>query len=389
MKCKKLVSIMLILTLVMVSGSTAYADEMTDKQNQYDAVQNRLNGAKKQYDSLGDEVEAGEKEIRTTDSSIQGLNSEIENMNSKIEAEQDKINSATDKLNKAIEDYNEQDERMKKRICAIYKNGTSYGYLEVILDSTSFSDFMSRTDIMQRILDYDVDMLKEMKQKREAIDKEKAELEQSKAELLAQKNTIESKKNQLEQQKAERKTLVAKVSRQMNQLKSYMDQEEATAKKLQNEIKALQSNTGNYDGSKYAILKRSDYPKGTSPVITSGFGYRIDPITGEKGAYHSGIDIGTGRTTNIPVYAMASGKVILAKWYGGYGNAVVVDHGGGLSTLYAHNNKLLVKVGDTVSGGQKIALSGATGRVTGPHVHFGVMKNGEYINPSPYLLIGN
>lgn len=389
MKAKKLTAVIFILIITMLFATEAYADDITDKQNQYDKVQDNIEKATEQYNDLNEEVVAGQKQIQAADNSIQSLNKDIENMNSKIKAQQVKIDSATKELNEAIDEYNEQDERMKKRINAMYKNGTSFGYLEVILESSSFADFMSRAEIMKRILDYDVDMLREMKQKREAIDKKKAELEQDKAELVAEKAGIESKKKELEKQKSERKTLVAKVSRQMAQLKSYIEQEEATAKKLENEIRALMSNKGDYDGSKYAILKKSDYPKGASPVITSGFGYRIDPITGQKSAYHSGIDIGTGRTVNIPVYAMSSGKVILAKWYGGYGNAVVIDHGGGLSTLYAHNNKLLVKVGDNVLGGQQIALSGSTGRSTGPHVHFGVMKNGEYIDPTPYLLFGN
>ena len=91
----------------------------------------------------------------------------------------------------------------------------------------------------------------------------------------------------------------------------------------------------------------------------------------------------------IPIYAMAPGRVILSRYYGGFGYTVVIDHGSGLATLYAHNNKLLVSQGQIVVGGQRIALSGSTGRSTGPHLHFGVQKDGKYINPQPYLLIGN
>ena len=119
-----------------------------------------------------------------------------------------------------------------------------------------------------------------------------------------------------------------------------------------------------------------------SGPVTSPFGYRVHPIFGRK-IFHSGIDIGVG--TGTPVHAADSGVVVSAGWISGYGYAVIIDHGGGISTLYAHNSLVRVRVGQAVGKGQVIATSGATGNVTGPHVHFEVRKNGAPVNPLGYL----
>ena len=119
-----------------------------------------------------------------------------------------------------------------------------------------------------------------------------------------------------------------------------------------------------------------------SGPITSPFGYRFHPIYGRK-IFHSGIDIGVDEGT--PVHAADSGVVVEADWIDGYGNAVIIDHGNGMSTLYGHNSELAVSAGQTVSKGQVIAYAGSTGNSTGPHVHFEVRVNGDPVNPLNYL----
>ncbi|KPU43412.1 murein DD-endopeptidase MepM [Oxobacter pfennigii] len=389
MKGKKLLVLLLVAAMTVVFNAAAFADELTEKQNNYDKIQDKIEGAKDEYDSLEDQVAADQKQVKALEQDIETVEYDITEMEGRIADVQQIINVTTKELDAAIEDYNSQDELMKKRINALYKNGTSMGYLEVLVESSSFSDFVTRADIMQKVVDYDMSMLEEMKAKREEINNKKIKLEQDKAELVALKANLDQKKKELVSKNNERKSRIVALEKKQAELKNFIEQEEAAAKKLEEEIKLLLSSQGVYDGSKYAIVRKSDFPSGSSPRITSYYGSRIDPITGKAGAFHSGVDIGTARLTNIPVYAMAPGKVILSKYYGGYGNAVVIDHGSGFSTLYAHNNKLLVSVGQTVLGGQKIALSGSTGRSTGPHIHFGAMQDGNYIDSLPYLLIGN
>ena len=119
-----------------------------------------------------------------------------------------------------------------------------------------------------------------------------------------------------------------------------------------------------------------------STIITSEFGYRIHPLTGIYTG-HTGIDIGC--SMNSPIYAAEAGTVILSEWYGGYGYAVVVDHGGGITTLYGHNDYCIAQVGDRVERGDVIASSGNTGWSTGPHLHFEVRVNGDYVDPMGYF----
>lgn len=381
----------IVMTFIMVAffNAAAMADELSDKQQQYNQSLNNIDDLKGQKADLREDIAEDQKKLKAIDVTISGIDTEIAGMQSKIGTVQKDIDVTTEELDQAIEEYDEQDKTMKKRINALYKNGTSMGYIEVILEATSFADFITRADVMQKIVDYDMKLLEDMKAKRDEINNKKVKLEKDKAELVALKNNLDAKKKQYEAQKQERKNVIALLDRKLSAVNSALAQEEAAAQKILKEIASLQNYKGNFDGTKYAILHKSDFPSGKSPYITSYFGSRVDPITGVKGAYHSGLDIGTARLTNIPIYSMAPGKVVLAKWYGGYGNAVIIDHGSGLQTLYAHANKLLVSQGQTVAGGQKIALSGSTGRSTGPHLHFGVIKNGQYIDPQPYYLLGN
>lgn len=124
------------------------------------------------------------------------------------------------------------------------------------------------------------------------------------------------------------------------------------------------------------------WPCPASRYISSSFGNRLHP-TLNVWKFHTGIDIGCSAGKNI--VAAASGKVIMSQWYGGYGNCVMIDHGGGIVTLYGHASKLLVSKGQVVKQGQVIALVGSTGRSTGPHLHFEVRKNGQYIDPMSYF----
>jgi Membrane-bound metallopeptidase len=384
---KKLLCILLAVLIFVVFSVPAFAGDIDDIKDKIGDSNDRIEQINGQLSTLEEQIDDTNKQYNALQNSITSTNNEIASLKVKINDSQNKINAASRELDDAVAEYNKQDEMMSKRINALYKNDTGVGFLQVVLESTSFADFISRADILKKIVDNDLTMLKEMKQKREEINKKKIALEADKTQLDALNSNLNAKKTNLVKQSSDKKALVSRMNDQKGQLNYELRQEEATAQKLQQDLAALMSKNSTYSGEKFTILHTSDFPSGKSPRITSGFGYRIDPITGAKSAYHSGIDIGTAGLVNIPVYAMASGKVIIARWYGGYGYCVVIDHGSGLATLYGHNNKLLVTEGQIVTGGQKISLSGSTGRSTGPHVHFGVQKNNQWIDPSPYLLL--
>ena len=388
MKRKRILAIIMTILILIVFSGAAFANDITDMQDQLEGKQGKIEDIKNTIGDLKDQIVDEQKQVVTLSGNISVVDKEIKDMQFRITDVQGKINVTTGQLNAAIDEYNKQDDIMKKRINAMYKNGTTVGYLQVIVESKNFSEFISNTDIMKKIMDYDINMLKDMKKKREEIDKKKAELLQVKAELVALKANLDSNKKDIVNKNQQMQTMISSLDKQKAAYEASLHQEEAAAEKMKKEIKTLLSKKLNYDGSIYAILHRGDFPDGKLPRSTSPFGFRTDPITG-RSAYHAGLDIGTALIKNIPIYALAPGKVIIAKYYGGYGNAVVIDHGSGFTTLYGHCNSLLVSVGQTVMGGEKIALSGSTGRSTGPHVHFGVAKNGQDLDPEPYYRLKN
>lgn len=393
-KIKKIISIVMIMMfLTTFTAIPVFGDIDTDINN----TQNSIDSSKKnaeiyndKVDSLEDKITEQQKQAKLVEGEISTVDADIKGTQIKINDTQDKINTATNELNKAIEDYNKQDEAMKQRINAMYKNGTTMGYMELIFNSKSFTDFLSKTEIMKRIINYDMNMLDEMNKKREEIEEKKVQLEASKTELDTLNESLKTKKAELVDKKQSLNNMLASINKQIADYKYLIQQEQATQEKLLKDLNYLiakKKYSGTFNGDISPILHKSDFPNGVSPVISSPFGYRLDPFTGIR-TYHSGLDIATRGYQNIPVYALAAGRVVLSEYYSGYGYCVIIDHGSGMSSLYAHNNKLLVSEGQVVNAGQNIALSGSTGRSTGPHIHFEVQKNGQPIDPEPYYILG-
>ncbi|MDI6617749.1 MAG: peptidoglycan DD-metalloendopeptidase family protein [Clostridiales bacterium] len=421
MLVKKRVKVFLIVSLLAIfcfNIMAMAADDLGNLKDQYGDTNDKIDDLKGQKGDIVSEIQKYQKDIDVLKNNISKVNNDIDDIQHKISTAQNNIDVATKKLNAAIEDYNKQDALMKERINALYKNGTTIGYIQIILSSTSLSDFLTRADIMERVINNDVQMLKVMKQKRVSINNQKVKLESDKKGLVALNSSLVSKKNGLEKQNAQLNVLVKDRNQKVAKLDSTIKAEQVAAEKIKDKIssimaakaaaeaaakKAASSESGStqvasrgvssFNGRVYAILHRSEFPAGAHPYISSGYGSRVDPITGILGAFHPGIDISTNGAVNIPVHAMAPGTVIIAEWVSGYGNCVVIDHGNGLFSLYGHNNSFKVIEGQTVSGGQVVSLSGNTGRSTGPHVHFSVLRGGtgreNYINPSPYLLISD
>jgi murein DD-endopeptidase MepM/ murein hydrolase activator NlpD len=236
-------------------------------------------------------------------------------------------------------------------------------------------------------MENDSNILINMKEKQESIENKKAELEVQKAKLVGLQQQSTSKKNQLTVVSREKKDLYSELSSDQKEMEKALDGEIRASKEIEAEIKAIMAASGNsnlaYNGKRYNILKNSE--AGRTIRVTSPFGMRYHP-TLHVNKLHTGIDFGVPSGT--PVHAMADGEVIIAKYSSSYGNYIVINHGSGITTLYAHNSKLLVSVGQKVTGGQVISKSGNTGYSTGPHCHFEVRKNGTPINPAPYVIIG-
>ena len=197
-----------------------------------------------------------------------------------------------------------------------------------------------------------------------------------------EKRTIEQKQEVLSQQQEKKVALLQQYYQEAENVDSSTDDLEIASIEVEKAIKKLQSL--GYKNSVNIIKGKGvlGYPC-RSGRLTSDYGYRIHPISGKK-KFHAGIDIG-GNPVGTPVLASANGIVITAGWLSGYGNTVIIDHGNKISTLYGHNSRLSVKVGDVVTKGQKIAEVGSTGNSTGPHIHFEVRVDGKHTDPKEWL----
>ncbi len=363
-------SLIAVLTVSIMGLGLSFGNER-DKLDQLNReisrLQSQLKSGKAQESKLNSEIKNLDKLIQAAEGEIQDLQSEIAQTNRKIaevEAE----------LKAKQEDIDQQNDEMAQRIRAMYKNG-DVGILEVLLGSESMTDFLTNLDMAQKIFDNDVAMLEQMEEQYKTVERYHNQLDQLRQKLSAERESEAAKQNQLQASRGDVSELRAQVSGSNKELEKQVDALNAEANALIAEIIRLQG-TEDYVGGEFA------WPVPSSTRVTSEFGYRMHPIL-KVNKLHTGIDIGA--PTGTPIVAVNGGKVIQAAWNNSYGYMVMVDHGGGIVTLYAHCSQLKVKTGDIVTRGQTIALVGSTGMSTGPHLHLEVRVNGEYKNPRPYL----
>jgi len=255
------------------------------------------------------------------------------------------------------------------------------------MKSTSFSDFLNRFKALRSLVGQDKELLEQNRRDKERIEATVASIESMLASLIQEYNEMEEMKRELVAQQKEKEVMIAQFTQEMEEHEHVTEEQEKLLLQIASQenklIKELQQLELKYKGS-----GKLGYPLPKVYPVTSGYGSRVDPITGKKGAFHAGIDIGAPGGTDI--LAAEDGIVIQAGMYGGYGNTVIINHGVDSSgkelwTLYAHASKVLVKKGDSVKKGDVIAKVGTTGRSTGNHLHFGVYLNEEAVDPKKYV----
>ncbi len=370
---KRIVSYVLMFALAatMITFGVAYADneqqELNNIHNKIDQTQTKLNAGKKQEKQLGNQIKQLENQIAATEK-------EIDNLKGNINKTLQEITVVADNLAALEQEMDTQNNNLQQRLRAMYKNGDT-GMIQILLGSEDITDFMSNMDMVQKIYDNDIDVLKTMEDQHKQVEAQKQRLETLQANLESEKQQEADKQSSLQASRGEVATLKSQVASNNAALEDQIDDLNAEADRLVEEIKKLQGNQA-YTGGNFC------WPSASSTRVTSEFGMRYHPIL-KVNKLHTGLDIGAKAGTNV--LAANDGKVIKAGWNNSYGNVVMVDHGGGIVTLYAHNSKLLVSTGDVVAKGQTIALVGSTGNSTGPHIHFEVRVNGEYKNPRNWL----
>ncbi|TZE83114.1 murein hydrolase activator EnvC family protein [Calorimonas adulescens] len=377
MRFKKIVSFVIIPMIAFsLFAGTVNADTLNDYMKQKQTLDKKIKETKGQINTVEKQKNQYLQELEELDRKIEETNTQLETLQVQLNQIQRNYDQTQKALEQAQNMLKKEEALYKERVRAMYINGPT-GYLEVLLDSTDFSDFISRLDMIQRVIDYDNNLLDEMKSNRDAIEAQKQKLLDQKAQLLSTRNQIDLRKKELKDQETDRSLLVQRLEAQKEELEAALDEFEQESVEIGNMIKKLQAKSKlTYNGGVFA------WPAPEYTRISDPYGWRIHPILKTK-KFHSGVDIATPMGSKI--VAAADGEVIFAGVYGGYGNAIIIDHGSGLSTLYGHNSKLLVKVGDKVVKGQQIAEAGSTGLSTGSHLHFEVRKDGTPVDPMPYL----
>ena len=369
---KRILSVCLALCLVFAAMPLKAYATAAQKQSELDKKNQEIKDTQSEVNQKANEQSQLASQISSIEKQIYSKTVELNNLNKSINQTKEEITQVLLEIEEKEKEIAVQNSALNERLRAMYENG-SVGLLTVLFGSASMSAFLTNMEMAKRIHESDANMLASMREQYAQLDETKERLQTLKENLLTQQANAIAKKAELEAQKVDLDEKKSQVSADLKELEASLKAMKTEADALSAQIRALQGDTS-YSGG--TML----WPSAASKYISSPFGNRI--LFGVK-EFHTGIDIAAALGTNI--LAANSGTVIKAGYNNSYGYMVMIDHGGGIVTLYAHSSKLLVKTGDVVGRGQVIALVGSTGRSTGPHLHFEVRVNGEYKNPLNYV----
>jgi murein DD-endopeptidase MepM/ murein hydrolase activator NlpD len=439
-------AIVILIIISMFSIGAASASDIEDRREELNEINERIDKTKDELEEikgrqrktageiedlneqqaetkddiehLNDQLLITRNELKKIDAQLIDKTKELELVEKQLDDTQNELKKVSDELARTIAQASEHETMMAKRVRVMYMNRTT-SYLELLIESENINELLDRLEIIRNVVSFDQKVLEELKLYREKVDAQKVRLEEKEQQITALAETVSEQKHKIEQAKNERSKLLAKLTNQQlkhedllkklelqerrrnttlvnlekeeEKYERELDDLERTSKQLEREIQELIRKQNERS-------RRAEFSGGVMrwPVpgfyrVTSPFGYRVHPVFGTR-RMHAGIDIGSNITNRgrQSIYgrnfvAAADGVVILAGRFGGYGNTVIIDHGGDITTLYAHGSRILVLVGQKVDRGDPVMTVGSTGVSTGAHAHFEVRVNGTPVDPMPYL----
>lgn len=372
----------------------AYADDLDD---QVQDLQGQIDSSRLEQENWQQVIEDVSAKLKQIQADLDAANARLQSIQTKQAEINAQIAQTQNEIVKMEAYLKTRQNVLNRRVRAIYMHG-QLNYLEVILGANSFSDFANRVELLKRVIRSDYNLILEIQKQKAAIEAKKAQLEEDKRQLDALAAEAEKTRQEIAKKKAEQQKVLdaaksnkaaaaqmeqdlnAQLASVRNLIQQRLAAAEAARQAAQQQAASDDEGGGGSDDNYVQGTGAMGWP--CSGPITSPFGYRTHPIFGTT-IFHAGIDIGVDYGT--PIHAADSGVVVYSGWISGYGNAVIIDHGGGISTLYGHNQSLAVSEGQSVSKGSVIAYAGSTGNSTGPHCHFEVDVNGSPVNPMGYL----
>jgi murein DD-endopeptidase MepM/ murein hydrolase activator NlpD len=337
--------------------------------------------ADSQVHKLTGQKNATQKDLDALSASIEQVLKKLNDTQDKIDAQEEELRVTGQELENAIKQRDLRLELMDNRVRMAYMAGPA-SFLDVLMDASSLPDFLTRLDSVEAIVNQDNQIADQAQEYKDQVEVIKQQVEDELSNVKDLYTQLQDRQAELEASEKAKEEMLANISEKITVAAEISDEAEQQLKDFAKKMAELQAKkkalTQYWKGGKLAVPLKDSYR------ITSPFGPRVHPIYHTM-RLHTGIDMAAPKGT--PIYAAESGRVITARYMSGYGNCIIIDHGGNLSTVYGHimQGGILVKEGQEVKRGQKIAQVGSTGDSTGNHLHFEVRKNFEPVNPVPYL----
>ena len=356
---------------------SSFGDYVSNLRDQQANLQSQLEASNIQVEIIQSDISELAAQILQMNEDITSQEIEVDLLRSQSKELQESIEKNEVELEEITETYNKQKKILEARLVASYKSG-EIQYLDYLLQASSLPEFISTYYYISEMVEADSELLVKTNKQKEELELAKLELKKQKKQLAQTLEESENKAVSLANKQTIKDAYIRQLSEEEQKYTTDIIEMQTEIKKVEAEIlEAAALHIGfDYVGGEMA------WPVPGYTRITSEFGMRTHPITGVY-KLHTGTDIGAPLGT--PFIAANDGVVVKAGWNNAYGNMVMINHGGGVSTLYAHGSEILVQVGQEVKRGEEVLKVGSTGYSTGPHAHFEVRINGQYVNPIPYI----
>ena len=389
MKKIKIISIVVAILFLIQFEGISIAASKSQLQSEQSSLNSKIQEAEQALEEIQSEKSTAMAEVENLIVQISELESEIDELDAQIATLNSQIEEAQANLNQAEEEYNEQEELLNERLVIMYENGET-SYLDFLLSSDGLTEFISNYYLISELTEYDTDLLEQIQVKKEEIEEQKSNLENSKTELDTVKAGKQQAQTEIENAKATKDAYVAQLSSEEQETQEELEQFEADKKAIREELKKIAEQEA--ESSSNVVTSEPSSSGYIFPVAGCSKS-NISNLSYPSYAGHTGVDVNKG-VTGKSVVAVKAGTVVTSTalknssgGYRSYGEYIVINHHDGTMTLYAHmlEGSRTVSAGESVSQGQVIGTVGSTGNSSGTHLHFEVLVNGSPVNPIPYL----
>ncbi len=368
----------LVVTGVSVAARRASSTDPAALRKQLNSIYRKQERTLKNLRTVKARQQRVKRELRQAEAALDETDSRLGEVRQDVHVARRNLAQAQREYRAAEARLDGHREDVSDRLVAIYELG-EVRPLEVLLQATSFTDFANRLYLLNLLVERDAELLDAFEQAQTTADQHRANVATEERRLNELQGQVEAKKHRVSDwrdatadKQASLQAARAEYERQLAELEENSREVTAMLERLE------QTRAGR---ARFAQPWKGALIRPVQGRITSGFGYRTHPIFRVR-RMHTGVDIAAASGT--PIHAAAGGTVVFAGRWGGYGNCVIIDHGGGLATLYGHCSSLAVGEGNSVKQGQTIAYVGSTGLATGPHLHFETRRNGRPVDPSGF-----